>query len=157
MNEADGGSRAGWVAHLRDQVRELADGESLTVRAPASGVRPVRLRRARLGGLIPARHESVAAWVRLVRSEDHLKGFCVGAEALGGSFPLSPEEDAALMALGWRRPDRREGTDYVRFWPDDVAQGPFLPREEAERAARMVLASFTDVLAPGEDPPTVTR
>ncbi|MGB7819434.1 MAG: hypothetical protein WBL35_12000, partial [Ornithinibacter sp.] len=106
---------------------------------------------------IPAAHESVAAWVRLVRSEDHLKGFCVGAEALGGSFPLSPEEDAALMALGWRRPDRREGADYVRFWPDDVAQGPFLPREEAERAARMVLASFTDVLAPGEDPPTVTR
>ncbi len=157
MDEVDAGAGPEWVARLRDEVRGLADGESLVVRAPASGARPVRLRRARLGGFIPARHESVAGWVRLVRSEDHLKGFCVGAEALGGSFPLSPEEDAALLALGWRRPDRREGTDYVRFWPDDVPQGRFLPQEEVERAVRMVQATFADVLAPGSDPPTVTR
>ena len=35
----------------------------------------------------------------------------------------------------------------MRFWPDDVPQGPFLPRDEAERAAAMVAATFRDVLA----------
>ena len=36
----------------------------------------------------------------------------------------------------------------MRFWPDDVPQGPYLPHEEAERAAAMVAATFREVLAP---------
>ena len=32
--------------------------------------------------------------------------------------------------------------------PDDVAQGPFLPRADAERAVAMVTATFVEVLAP---------
>ena len=73
--------------------------------------------------------------MRLVRAEDFLRGHCVGAELIGAHFPMSPDEDAALVALGWHHPTPADGEDYVRFWPDDVPQGPFLPRDEAERAA----------------------
>ena len=49
----------------------------------------------------------------------------------------------------WAGTTRRtgDGEDYVRFWPDDVPQGPYLPREEAERAVAMVAATFREVLA----------
>ena len=85
--------------------------------------------------------------MRLVRAEDFLRGHCVGAELIGAHFPMSPDEDAALVALGWHHPTPTDGDDYVRFWPDDVPLGPFLPRDEAERAAAMVAATFRDVLA----------
>ncbi len=138
---------AAWAARLADAVTGLAPDGSVTVTGPAGSARPVRLRKARLGGFIPARHEVVTPWVRLVRSDDLLRGQCVGAELMGAHFPLSPAEDAALLALSWHRPSPLEGEDYVRFWPDDVPQGPFLPREEAERAAAMVAATFREVLA----------
>ena len=89
--------------------------------------------------------------MRLVRVEDFLRGHCVGAELIGAHFPMSPDEDDALLALGWHHPTPTDGEDYVRFWPDDVPQGPFLPRDEAERAAAMVAATFRDVLAVGAD------
>ncbi|GAA4408398.1 hypothetical protein GCM10023168_25650 [Fodinibacter luteus] len=146
--QPDAGARAAWVAHLADRVTALADGQALTVSAPEEAQRPVRLRKARLGGFVPARHVPVAPWVRLERVDDLLRGHCVGGEVVGGSFPLAPEEDAALLALGWHRPSPAEGQDYLRFWPDDVPQGPFLPREEAERAAAMVAATFREVLLP---------
>ncbi|MEO6790607.1 MAG: hypothetical protein ABI249_05670 [Ornithinibacter sp.] len=152
----DAGAWAPFVAELTALVLALADGSRVTVRASSQAARPVRLRKARLGGFIPAKHESVAPWVSLVRTEDHLRGVCVGPEALGGSFPLSPEEDAALRALGWHHPTRGEGRDYIRFWPDDVPQGPFLPGEDADRAATMVASTFREVLSPGVDPPTIT-
>jgi len=148
---------ATWTARLADEVTLLADGEVLTVTGPEGCARPVRLRKARLGGFIPARHEVVTPWVRLTRAEDLLRGACVGAEAIGARFPLSPEEDAALLALGWHHPTPTDGEDYVRFWPDDVPQGPFLPREEAERAAAMVARTFHEVLAVGAEAlPTTT-
>ena len=143
----DAGGWAAWSATLADAVTGLADRGALTVTGPAGSARPVRLRKARLGGFIPARHEVVAPWVRLVRVEDFLRGHCVGAELIGAHFPLSPDEDAALVALGWHHPTPLDGEDYLRFWPDDVPQGPFLPRAEAERAAAMVAATFREVLA----------
>lgn len=152
----DAGAWSQWVAHLVELLLALDDGASLAVVAGPDSARPVRLRKARLGGFIPAKHEAVSPWVRLVRAEDHLRGFCVGAEALGGSFPLSPEEDAALGALGWHPPTVGDRRDYIRFWPDDVPQGPYLPRADAERAATMVAATFREVLAPLADPPAVT-
>jgi hypothetical protein len=133
---------------LLERVLALADGESVTLTASEEHARPSLVRKGRLGGFIPARHEVVAPWVRLERVEDHLRGQCVGPEALGGTFPLSPDEDAVLLALGWRHPGPGDGEHYVRFWPDDVAQGPFLPRDDAERAVEMVTATFQDVLAP---------
>ena len=144
----DAAAWAAWVAHLADAVGRLVDRGSLTVAGPPGSERPIRLRKARLGGFIPARHEVVAPWVRLVRVEDFLRGHCVGAELIGAHFPMSPDEDAALLALGWHHPTPMDGEDYLRFWPDDVPSGPFLPREEAERAAAMVAATFREVLAP---------
>jgi hypothetical protein len=143
----DAGAWAAWSATLADAVTGLADRAALTVTGSPGSARPVRLRKARLGGFIPARHEVVAPWVRLVRVEDFLRGHCVGAELIGAHFPLSPDEDAALVALGWHHPTPLDGEDYLRFWPDDVPQGPFLPRAEAERAAVMVAATFREVLA----------
>ena len=136
---------------LLERLRALADGESVTLTASEEHARPTLVRKGRFGGFIPARHEVVAPWVRLERVEDHLRGQCVGAEALGGTFPLSPDEDAALLALGWRHPGPGDGDHYVRFWPDDVAQGPFLPLDDAERAVAMVTATFVEVLAPNPE------
>ena len=152
MTEAeqpDAAAWAAWAARLAGEVTGLAPDASVTVTGPEGSARPVRLRKARLGGFIPAKHEVVTPWVRLVRAEDLLRGHCVGAELMGAHFPMAPEEDAALLALGWHHPTPTDGEDYVRFWPDDVPLGPFLPRDEAERAAAMVAATFRDVLAPG--------
>ena len=148
---------AAWTASLADAAQALTDGSSLTVSGPEDSARPVRLRKARLGGFIPAKHEVVTPWVRLARVEDFLRGHCIGSELIGARFPLSPDEDAALLALGWHHPTALDGPDYLRFWPDDVPQAPFLPREDAERAAAMVAATFRDVLAVGaESLPTLT-
>ena len=136
-----------WAAALEETVLALAVDASVTVAAAPSDARPVLLRRARLGGFLPARHDVVAPWVRLRRVEDHLRGTCVGAEAFGGPFPFGPQEDAALLALGWHRPGPGDGHDYVRFWPDDVPQGAFLARDEAQRAVAMVASTFREVLA----------
>ena len=148
---------AAWAARLADAVTDLAPNASVTVTGPEGSARPVRLRKARLGGFIPAKHEVVTPWVRLVRAEDFLRGHCVGAELMGAHVPMSPDEDAALLALGWHHPTPTDGEDYVRFWPDDVPLGPFLPRDEAERATAMVAATFRDVLAVGAtDLPTLS-
>ena len=139
-----------WQTEVVAAVSGLADGGSLTLSAAEGDARPVLLRKARLGGFIPAKHDVIAPWVRLVRVEDHLRGRCVGAESFGGPFPFSPDEDAALLALGWHHPGHGDGRDYLRFFPDDVPQGPFIPRNEAERAAAMVAATFREVLL-GDD------
>ena len=73
--------------------------------------------------------------MRLVRVEDFLRGHCVGAELIGAHFPMSPDEDAALVALGWHHPTPTDGEDYVRFWPDDVPHGP-VPAARRGRAGR---------------------
>jgi len=147
-----------WAATLVEAVLGLADGEAVTLTAVDAAARPVLLRPARLGGFVPARHSLVAPWVRLARVEDHLRGHCVGAESFGGPFPLSPQEDAALLTLGWHHPGQGDGDDYVRFWPDDVPQGPFLPRDEAERVVVMVERTFREVLLDeGGDPPRVAN
>jgi hypothetical protein len=154
--QPDAAAWAGWATRLADEVTTLAPNASVTATGPEGSARPVRLRKARLGGFIPAKHEVVRPWVRLVRAEDFLRGHCVGAELMGAHFPMSPDEDAALLALGWHHPTPTDGEDYVRFWPDDVPLGPFLPRDEAERAAAMVAATFREVLAVGvTDLPTL--
>ncbi len=141
---------ASWEADLAKAVMALADGETLTATGAPELERPVLVRRGFLRGFVPAKHAVLPPWVRLTRVEDHLRGVCVGDERFGGPFPLSPEEDEALVALGWRRPGAGDGTDYLRFWPDDVPQGPFLPREEAERVAALVARTFREVLTPAE-------
>ncbi|WP_377643795.1 hypothetical protein [Oryzobacter terrae] len=151
-----------WTRALAEAVRKLDDGASLLVTATGSAARPTLLRKARLGGFVPARHQVVAPWVRLVRSDEHLRGSCVGSEAAGGRFPFSPAERSALADLGWHEPPPLEGEDYTHWWPDDVPSGPFLPEDDARRAAQMVAETFRTVLSPptADDPapalPTIT-
>ena len=148
------GEWATWEDRLVEAVTGLADEASVLVTAPAAAARPTLVRKQRLGGFVPARHAVVAPWVRLTRSDDHLRGYCIGAEGAGGRFPLSPEERAALVELGWREPPPLEGDDYTHWWPDDVPSGPYLPEDDARRAAAMVAATFRTVLAaPSEDDP----
>ena len=138
---------AGWEADLARAVTTLADGEALTITSGPDHARPVLLRKGLLRGFVPAKHEHVEPWVRLARLEDHVRGSCVGSEGIGGSFPFSPQEDEALVEIGWHRPGAGDGTDYLRFWPDDVAQGPFLPLEEAQRVAATVGRTLREVFA----------
>ncbi|WP_392544947.1 TY-Chap domain-containing protein [Oryzobacter telluris] len=139
---------ASWSRDLEQALLGLGDGESLTVTAPGSASRPSLLRKARLRGFVPAKHEQVAPWVRLTRREEHLRGFCIGSQASGGRFPLSDAERAALTDLGWHEPHQFEGEHLVRWWPDDVPNGPFLPDDDLRRAVAMVVATFRGVLAP---------
>src|SRR5215207_7960454 len=89
-----------WEADLARVVTTLADGEALTIASTRAHSRPVLVRKGFLRGFVPAKHEEVEPWVRLARLEDHVRGTCVGSEALGGHFPFSPEEDEALVDIG---------------------------------------------------------
>ncbi len=136
-----------WEAALADAVQRLADGGSLTVAAPPGHTRMARTPgTTRLRWLLGGRRRPVAPSVRLVRVEEHLRGHWVGAERFGGWFPWTREEEDAILAAGWHRPTAGDGDDFIRFWPDDVPQGPFLPLEDARRAAGAVAATFRAVL-----------
>ena len=133
-------------AGIVEAVLGLGDGNSVLVEGPEWSARPARVQRGRLP-LLPARRVPVRPWVRLTRMEDLLRGLCLGPEAFGAGFPWTTEEHAALLDLGWHV-SIADGQDYVRFWPDDVPRGPYLPREDAERAAAAVARAFREVLAP---------
>jgi hypothetical protein len=144
---------AEWEAALGAALRRLPDGDSVVV---AAGEAAARMARPRSGGglrrlLVPVRKRPLVPSVRLARAEDHLRGYCVGPERRGGDFPWTPEEDAALLALGWHHGTSGDGDDYVRFWPDDVPEGPYLPEDDARRAARAVARTFREVVGVGED------
>ncbi len=142
---------AEWEAVLTDAVLRLADAETLTLAAPGEHARMARTPgTARLRWLLGGRRRPVVPSVRLVRVEDHLRGHWVGAERFGGWFPWTREEEEAILAAGWHRPTAGDGDDFVRFWPDDVPRGPYLPRDDARRAASAVAATFRGVL--GADP-----
>ncbi|QKE85455.1 hypothetical protein [Arthrobacter sp. NEB 688] len=134
-----------WEDALVVAVRGLADGASLTVTAPPGHERMARSG-SRLRWLLGGGRRPVAPFVRLVRAEDHLRGHWVGSPRAGGSFPWTREEEERLLADGWHVPTATDGKDFVRFWPDDVPSGPFLPEGDARRAAAAVGASFRDVL-----------
>ena len=109
----------------------------MTVTGPEAGARPVRLRKARLGGFIPAKHEVVTPWVRLVRAEDFLRGHCVGAELIGGALPDVARRGRRAARARLAPPGARPtASDYVRFWPDDVPLGPFLPARRGRAGRR---------------------
>jgi hypothetical protein len=157
---AEAPSWEAWREELVTAVLGLGDGESVTVEAPPGAARMAKVQGRRLP-LMPARRVLTRPWLRLTRVEDLLRGQCVGAEVLGGAFPWTPEEHAALIEHGWH-PSFADGPDYVRFWPDDVPQGPFLPRADAERAAGALATTLREVVSPphpgADDPmPTIRR
>ncbi len=147
-------SWAAWQELLVTAVRGLGDGEAVTVEAPQGAARMARSGTRRMA-FLPAKRRLTRPWVRLTRSEDLLRGQCIGSEALGGPFPWTVAEHGALLDLGWHA-SLADGPDYVRFWPDDVPQGPYLPAADAERAAAAVAATLREVLSPprpgAEDP-----
>lgn len=151
---ASGQAWRAWEAALADAVLALPDGGSVTVLAAAGHARPGRPAASRARWLVGARKRPVLPQARLVRVEDHLRGHWTGALRLGGPFPWTREEEDRILALGWHRPTVGDGDDFVRFWPDDVPQGPYLPREEASRAAAVVAATVREVLGTpeGEEP-----
>lgn len=136
-----------WESALTDAVLALPDGASLTVTPGEEHARKGRPRGARVRFLVSTRRRPVLPGVRLVRVEDHLRGHFAGAERWGGPFPWSREEEDAIIVLGWHRPTVADGDDFIRFWPDDVPQGPYLPLEDARRAAAAVALTFAEVLA----------
>ena len=139
------GSWGVWEEILATAVLGLADGESVTVEAPERAARMAEIERKL--PFLPAKRSLTRPWLRLTRMEDLLRGLCLGPEAFGAGFPWTTEEHAALLDLGWHV-SIADGQDYVRFWPDDVPRGPYLPREDAERAAAAVARAFREVLAP---------
>ena len=128
-------SEPAWVERVAGLVSVLREGaEPLVVIGDESSARPVVVRAARLR-LVPARHRVERPVVRFERREQHLYGELTGAERFGGRFPISPQEDAAIVAAGWRHPGPGDGDTYIRWWPDDVATEPYLPWAEARAAA----------------------
>ncbi|NHA69225.1 TY-Chap domain-containing protein [Phycicoccus flavus] len=147
---------AAWRGPLLDAVLTLRDDEGLTVEAPQRYGRMARpVGTTLFSRLAGARKRRVVPAVRLHRVEDHLRGYWTGAEAHGGPFPWTDDETAAAQALGWHRPTVTDGEDFVKFWPDDVPQGPYLPLDDARRATEVVERTFREVLGvtdePGED------
>ena len=94
----EAGTWATWEADLARGVMTLADGEALTITSTRAHSRPVLVRKGFLRGFVPAKHEEVEPWVRLVRLEDHVRGTCVGSERFRGAFPV--------LAGGGRGPRR---------------------------------------------------
>jgi hypothetical protein len=143
------GRGSAWVAlvgELAERLGALEDGAALVIRAPQSLARPVP---SATGGILrrllaPA-YVDTAPWIRVRREEDHLRGWCVGPGERGRGFPLSAQEQEEILTVGWHRPGPLEGTDFLRWWPDDVATGPYLPPAQALAAATLVLRTLHDV------------
>ncbi len=141
-----------WVARFALELLDDPDRSAArTIAAPAERARPRQTKPRRIFGLLAASYADTAPWVTLRRVEDHLVGRCVAPERFGSGYPVSPEEDAALLTLGWHHPGPGDGAAYVRWWPDDVPCAPYLPAEEARNAARTVAATMRDVFGV-EDP-----
>ncbi|MFW5470973.1 TY-Chap domain-containing protein [Knoellia sp. CPCC 206435] len=141
---------SGWQADLTARIRRLGKAEDVIVDVPALS-RPHLTRKARMSGLIPAQYTDTSPWVRVRRDEDHAVAELVGSESFGGDFLLSPEEEARLDGLGWRRP----GSDLIleriwtRWFPDDVTHTAYLSKDDAAAAAELVIRTLREVLATG--------
>jgi len=138
---------ADWAAvadRLAHDVAQLADGSSLEVAAVGSE-RPAKLpglRRRLLG----QQFVHIAPWVRLERVEDHLVARCVSDHREIG-FPLSPEEKVALSRLGWHAPGEADGPALLRWVPDDVPTGPYLPAADVARAVALGVGTLREVFS----------
>ena len=119
--------------------------EQGTVVVEATDVRRETLvRRRRLGGLVPERREPTTAYVQAVRTDDLVQAECVGGPDVGGGFPVTPAEHAALLALGWRPPtDRRAYPNYASEWMPVSGGAPACLADLAVRSLRDVLGCRT--------------
>ena len=140
-----------WSRDLAATIRSLADGDSVTVTV-SEFPRPHLVRKARFFGVIPARYEDMAPWVRVRRDEDHAVCELVGSEEFGGDFFFAPDEESALGEIGWREPGpiSMEERVWNRWFPDDVTQTAYLSRDDAQAAADLVTRTLRDVVYAAE-------
>ena len=138
----DGVTWGGLVAQITARARALADGDSVTVSAPTLA-RPAKVPGV-FRRLVHSHYQDVAPWVRLERVEDHLVGRCVSDHKEIG-FPLALEEKATLARLGWHQPGDRDGAALLRWFPDDVPSAAYLPKSDAEAAARLAVGTLREV------------
>ncbi len=144
-----------WQAQLALRLLDLPDGGAVLVSGPPQSARSREVRPRRAFGLLPARFEDTVPAIVLRRAEDHLRGTCVGAARFGSGFPISAEEDAVILGAGWHHPGPGDGSDYIRWWPDDVPTAPYLPAEEASRAASTVATTMREAFGVA-DPATLS-
>lgn len=148
----DAASWAGPTARLEELLAGLPDGAGILVDAGPARVRPYRIRVSPLRRLVlGGRFRDVSPWVRLTRAEDHVRATCVRMADGDDGFPMSPEEMAGVLALGWHEPGPLDGGDFVRFWPDDVPNGPYLPPADRRAAAEGALTLLREVFGAQPD------
>lgn len=140
-----------WCATFADRVQGLADEQSLTVTAPESLARPAKPKVGLVKRVLGQTYENAPAWVKVLRRDDLALAVCV-SDAREIGFPLSPEEKAALAGLGWRPGGITDEHGLLRWFPDDVPSGPFLPTADARALAHTVAATMRDVF--GVNTPT---
>ncbi|MDT0214590.1 hypothetical protein Q9R29_11900 [Rothia sp. ARF10] len=140
-----------WSRDLAATIRSLTDGDSVTVTV-SEHPRPHLVRKARFFGVIPARYEDMAPWVRVRRDEDHAVCELVGSEEFGGDFFFSPDEESTLVGIGWREPGpiSMEERVWNRWFPDDVTQTAYLSKADAQAAADLVTRTLRDVVYAAE-------
>lgn len=148
------GGPADWSAWSRDlaaRIRSLGDGEGVTVTV-SEFPRPHLVRKARFFGVIPARYEDMAPWVRVRRDEDHAVCELIGSEEFGGEFFFSPDEESRLAEIGWREPGpiSMEERVWNRWYPDDVSETAYLGKDDALAAADLVTRTLRDVIYAAE-------
>ncbi len=132
------------AVELAGAIVALDDGSSLTVDVPERA-RPTAPRGGPLGRILGGRHVMVAPWVQFTRVEDLLRGSCVRGSERHDGFPMSAADQQAVVDLGWHVPRVEESSDFIRWWPDDVPQAPYIPGDLALVAAQAGLAVLAEV------------
>lgn len=139
-----------WASFEHDliaRLRALAEDEFLIVEGPPrTKERPAGLlgRRTRM--------DQVHLFAQFLRMGNVLYAELVGGSHVGGDFPWSDEEDAALRELGWRsQPDKKAAPMYIAFFPSgQVPQTDlYLAGTLAQDAAAQVAHSLMEVCAVG--------
>lgn len=127
-------SQEAWstLAHrLQESLGSLTDGAAVVLSEPDPAPAPSAPTRRRLFARKPT--PPATRYVQYLRVEDNLVCECVGADSFPGrktqGWPISPEQDAQLRALGWKAPDQM---------PAGVSSGNYrvdLPGSRAAQAA----------------------
>lgn len=124
---------------LAEVVRGLAEGTSAV--ADAAPGREAVTRRRRLAGLVGERRGVLLPYVQWLRIDDALHAECIGGPQVGGTFPWTDAEHAALAAMGWHRPGDAPVPNYVRLWTGSDAAD-----DVPTLAAQLAVRTFRDVL-----------
>ena len=137
-------------ASLAEDLAQLPEGASLVLRAPE----PAAPRATRRRFWRP--EQQPASYVQFLSNPPVLMGECSAPRSRGGSADLTPEQEAAVLALGWREPGEvpeyrsAQEPNYWRDWTDE-------PRRH-DAASELAVATLRGPLAvPSPDGVTVQR